>query len=292
MASNNSSAYKIRPCSPQEWDTAVQWAANEGWNPGRQDRDCFYKADPNGFLLGFLDDEPIASISVVRYDNSFGFLGFYIVKPEFRGRGYGLKIWQAGIDYLHGCNIGLDGVIDQQENYKKAGFKFAYRNIRYKGFGSPSKHELNNQDSSLKIVPASSVPLDDLIKYDNELFPSPRLQFLQNWITQADCKSICITQSGEIRGYGVLRHCHSGYKIGPLFADNKIYAEILFDGLVNDIPQATDYYLDTPEPNASAVNLAVSKGMNPVFETARMYNQNPPSLAIEKIFGVTTFELG
>jgi hypothetical protein len=45
---------------------------------------------------------------VVRYDSSFGFLGFYIVKPEMRGRGYGYQIWQAGMERLEGCTVGLD----------------------------------------------------------------------------------------------------------------------------------------------------------------------------------------
>jgi hypothetical protein len=32
--------------------------------------------------------------------------------------------------------------------------------------------------------------------------------------------------------------------------------------------------------------------MNVVFETARMYTSDFPQLPLEKIFGVTTFELG
>ncbi|MCI5125057.1 MAG: GNAT family N-acetyltransferase [Candidatus Electrothrix sp. AR5] len=71
----------------KEVDVAVEWAAQEGWNPGIHDADCYFTADPNGFLIGLLDDEPIATISAINY--SFGFIGFYIVKPEHRGTGYG-----------------------------------------------------------------------------------------------------------------------------------------------------------------------------------------------------------
>ena len=49
--------------------------------------------------MGFRDGEPVASISVVRYDGAFGFLGFYIVRPKFRGLGYGWRIWQEGMDW-------------------------------------------------------------------------------------------------------------------------------------------------------------------------------------------------
>jgi len=74
-------SYTIRTMTRQEVNIAIAWAAEEGWNPGLHDADCFYAADPSGFLVGLLGDEPIATISVVKYGNSFGFLGFYIVKP-------------------------------------------------------------------------------------------------------------------------------------------------------------------------------------------------------------------
>src|SRR5262249_27238723 len=111
-------------------DLAVAWAAREGWNPGRRDADCFHAADPAGFLIGERGGMPLATISVVAYDAAFGFLGFYIVEPEARGQGYGLQIWRAGMAHLGARNIGLDGVVAQQDNYRKSGFALAYRNIR------------------------------------------------------------------------------------------------------------------------------------------------------------------
>ncbi len=83
-----SDSYQIRTMTRGELEVAIAWAAAEGWNPGLQDADCFYGTDPTGFLMGFLNNEPIASISAVKYGESFGFIGFYIVKPGFRGQGY------------------------------------------------------------------------------------------------------------------------------------------------------------------------------------------------------------
>lgn len=71
----------IRTASENEFAVAIEWAKSEGWNPGLDDLSAFYAADPGGFLMGFLDDEPVSSISVVRYGDEFGFLGFYIVHP-------------------------------------------------------------------------------------------------------------------------------------------------------------------------------------------------------------------
>ena len=51
-------------------------------------------------------------------------------------------------------------------------------------------------------------------------------------------------------------------------------------------------YLDVPEPNPAAMALARAAGMEPVFETARMYTRPPPPVRAERVFGVTSFELG
>ena len=78
---------------PEEISIAVDWAAAEGWNPGLADAACFAAADPEGFLIGELDGAPAATVSCVNYGASFAFLGFYIVREDLRGRGYGLRIW-------------------------------------------------------------------------------------------------------------------------------------------------------------------------------------------------------
>src|SRR3546814_1528602 len=84
--------------------------------PGRRDAANFHVADPSGFLMGFVDDQPVACISVVRYGDGYGFLGFYIVARELRGRGHGMAVWQAGLQHLGSRTIGLDGVVAQQDN--------------------------------------------------------------------------------------------------------------------------------------------------------------------------------
>ena len=83
----------IRTMTPDEIGLALDWAAAEGWNPGLYDAAPFLAADPEGFLIGFLEDVPVAMISAVRYGKTFGFLGFYLVRPDRRGQGYGWAIW-------------------------------------------------------------------------------------------------------------------------------------------------------------------------------------------------------
>ncbi|MGF1749052.1 GNAT family N-acetyltransferase [Vibrio cionasavignyae] len=278
--------FHIRTMTESELDIAVAWAAAEGWNPGLNDAQNYYLADPKGFLVGVLDGEPIACISVVRYEDSFGFLGFYIVKPEYRGLGYGWKIWQHGMAYLDGCNIALDGVVDQQDNYQRSGFGLSHRNIRYEGVTR------KRDDTTDKVVEVSSVDEDDLNHYLAAFFPAIRAEFNHAWFTQPNSVAILYLDGNEIKGVGVIRSCHSGYKVAPLFADNAEIANELYRSLLSHVEETAPVYLDVPESNTAAVTLAHRNQMMPCFETARMYTKTSPDIQIERTYGVTSFEIG
>lgn len=278
--------YHVRRMDRRELDVAIEWAAAEGWNPGLHDSACFYEADPEGFLGGFVDDELVATISVVRYGTSFGFLGLYIVKPNYRGRGYGMRLWKAGISKLERRTIGLDGVVAQQDNYRISGFAFAYRNIRYRG----TAHLPTSPRP--EIAPLTSVPFAQVNEYDRAVFRADRSRFLESWIGQPESRAIGFVRHGRLQGYGVVRAARSGFKMGPLFADDPECAQALLNALVATLPNDATYYLDVPETNSAALTLAEKHRMTVVFETARMYAGPAPDVPIHRVFGVTTFELG
>ncbi|HPZ33449.1 MAG TPA: GNAT family N-acetyltransferase, partial [Methanoculleus sp.] len=89
--------FLVRRMGREEVEIAVDWAEQEGWNPGIHDAEAFHAADPEGFFIAELDGEPIGSISVVNYSEAFAFAGLYIVKPEYRNRGYGSRLFAAGM---------------------------------------------------------------------------------------------------------------------------------------------------------------------------------------------------
>lgn len=285
--SPDNARFAIRRMSLADLGTALDWAAAEGWNPGIDDARCFLAADPHGFFMGTWDGEPIGCISAVAYDNAFGFIGLYIVQQEWRGKGFGMRLWNEGMAYLGERNVGLDGVIAQQANYRKSGFVLAYRNVRYRGVAADCVEPL----ADMTVVNASSVPFDRLLAYDTRCFISVREAFLRAWLTQEHARAFAALDGDEVRGYGVIRRCLSGYKIGPLFADDLRIARALYQRLVSSIKGET-VFLDVPESNASAVALAIEHDMTSVFETARMYTRAPLAAPLDHVFGVTTFELG
>lgn len=276
---------QIRNLRPEEIAVAIDWAAAEGWNPGLADAACFAIPDGQGFFVGEIDGEPVVTVSCVNYDDRFAFLGFYIVRAGFRGRGHGLRIWNAAIAHAGARVIGLDGVVAQQDNYKRSGFQLAYANIRYGGIvAAPPK--LPAEIVGLDKIPFAIVEADDAT-----VFPAARSAFLRAWTNTAGHIGRALLRDGKLAAWGVIRPCRTGHKIGPLVADNRAAAEAIMQALLAS-GDGGEIFLDVPAVNREAIALAGGFGLKPVFETARMYTGPIPPLRIDRVFGVTSFELG
>lgn len=284
----------IRNMTRPEVDELVNWAAREGWNPGHHDAELFWATDPDAFIAADLDGELIGGGAITAYQGDFGFMGFFIVRPEFRGQGLGNRLWHARRERLlarlrPGDTIGMDGVFAMQDYYAKGGFVFSHRDIRFR---AEIPHPPPNPPVGAEtIVPLAQVPFDQVLAYDRTCFPAPRPTFLAGWIHQPDALALGCLRAGQLSGLGVIRRCGEGCKIGPLFADDAPAARALYTHLAG-FAAGGPLFLDTPENNPAALELARQEAMVEVFGCARMYLGPIPDLAHARIFGVTTFELG
>lgn len=287
-----SDGFTMRAMSPADIEQAVDWAAAEGWNPGLSDAGCFAVVDAEGFIGGWLGERLIASISVINYDSSFAFLGFYIVDAPHRGQGYGYRLWRHAFRHAGGRLVGLDGVLAEQDSYRRSGFELAYRNIRYGGVLQGVRFEPCPADLEIKPVDRAT---PEIAAFDRRMFPAPRDAFLNAWLAAPGHVARAAHRDGKLAGYGVIRPCRNGHKIGPLFAENRQVAEALLAALLAEFGSEDgpgEVFLDVPEPNPVAMDLARDLGLEPVFETARMYTGPVPQIELGKVFGVTSFELG
>ncbi len=276
--------YQIKTASLNDINCMLDWAKQEGWGLGLYDALPYHITDPQGFFMGYLENQPIASISAVRYADQFGFVGLYMVKPHYRGQGYGLAIWQQAMRYLYNCNIGLDGIPTQQENYRKSGFVFAYHHLHYAG--APIK--INNTEN---IVDARTVSFNLLTDYLQKFFPAARPTFWAAWLNMSNTYSLAIIEKGHVVGFGVIRPCQGGYTIAPLYAQNMNDAHKLYGALCMHVDAET-IFLDVPEINAAAIELANQIKLKPLFKAARMYTGNFPEIDLTQVFGVTSMTLG
>ena len=275
----------VRAMRPEDVELTRTWAAAEGWNPGIHHGPCFFATDPGGFFIGELDGRPVSCISCVAYDDSFGFVGQYIVERGFRGRGYGVRTWRAGIAHLGARNVGLDGVLAQRGNYERSGFAVAHHHIRYRGVGGGR--------SPAGVVRLSAVPFEDVLAYDRVCFPAPRPTFLRAWLALPESVALGCLREGRLAGFGVAHRGVEGLKIGPLFADDLAAAEVLLRGLMAETG-GESLFLDAPDDaaNPAAGRLVEWFGMGEVFRAARMYTRGRPGLDARRVFGITSMELG
>ena len=79
-------------------------------------------------------------------------------------------------------------------------------------------------------IAVSSLAFDEIARYDGTVFPAARSSFLRSWIRQPQGAAFGVQGKQRLEGYGVLRACRRGFKIGPLFADDPHIAGTLFQG--------------------------------------------------------------
>lgn len=236
--------------------------------------------------------------------------------------------------------------MEQQPKYRLSGFEFAYTTIRWGGtpiFDAFSDSRAKNnhirvvnhikEDSELTAdIQAFDMQVDTssiiiglrkaVYIYDRKFFPAPRISFLAVWLEQQGHELRValdddVSYSADdytllepnVVGYGVMRRCGYGFKIGPLFADNDTIAIKLLDSLLTSLPAGQTLFIDVPDHNTAATRMALELGLTKSFETARMYRyphngeegQSSEAASVSLVeardvaagvFGVTTFELG
>jgi GNAT superfamily N-acetyltransferase len=177
--------------------TLTEWAEQEGWNVGLHDADVFWQTDPDGYYGCFHNGELIAGGSIVSYSGAFGFMGLFIVRPDYRGQGIGKHLWYKRRDALlsrlqAGAAIGMDGVVAMQPFYQKGGFELAFRDVRFEKTGQSC-----NVDPHISRMAPSD--FDSILTYDTPCFGFARPQFLKPWLAQPGIKAFKYVKGGSIR---------------------------------------------------------------------------------------------
>jgi GNAT superfamily N-acetyltransferase len=267
----------------------VDWARREGWNPGPHDAEAFFATDPEGFYGYWLDGELAGGGSLVSYGGAFGFMGFFIMKPEYRGQGWGRKLWLLRRDRLlerlrPGASIGMDGVVAMQPFYQRGGFEIAFRDERHVTLGREFAPDP-------RVEPLTAGDFDDVAAYDRGCFGFDRAHFLRHWLAIPGMRGFLFRRGSRLQGMALLRPAMAGYKICPLFADDAEAASALYRACLG-AGAGAQVILDVPAANPAALAMVRDLQTERVFECARMYHGQPPPLPLSRIYGLTSFELG
>jgi len=270
----------------------IDMAAAEGWNPGIHDAQTFFRVDPEGFMGVHEAGALIGGGAIVRHNDQFGFMGLFLMASEFRGKGIGRKLWYARRDRLLerlGANagIGMDGVSAMVGFYNEGGFEPQYVSSRFQATPKTLAEEV---DPNLTSVLESD--FEAIRELDPRCFPGERQTYLSAWLQQNGAHQLCYRhRNGSLAGFGTMRPCIEGWKVGPLFADKPEVARTLLNAFIATAAGAP-LYIDVPSCNPVAIQLCQSFDMQPVFECTRMYFGKRPTYDSSLIYGLTSFELG
>lgn len=258
----------------------------EGWEPGLTDADAFYAADPDGFFGLELDGRIVATLSAVRCSDRLTFLGFYIVEPEHRGTGLGMKLWDEVLSRTGGVALAGDSVPEQVSNYESDGFVVPYRNARFTLTDS-----VEQPVADVELIDATEANFDQLVAFDGAHCFGPRPEFLSLWIEGEGRESlVAVGEQGEITGFAASRQTSMGHRIGPVFCNDATQARALVVSLAQLAGGRVS--VDIPLVNEAAVSLCADLGMERSFETARICLGDVPELPLDQVFGITSLELG
>ena len=275
---------------------AFNWAKREGWNPGFHDFQMYHTADPHGFNMLCINGKPISMLASVRYKYSYGFLGMYIVNPEYRGSGYGKLLWDYAMTLMISSKcIGLNAVLNQVSNYEKSGFKFSNFNTRW---------ETTLFNSSLLQIPlnkkhnlSEKIILEEVAELDYRATACYRPEFWQSVIDSRYSYFLGARNNNCLVGFALISRCVNGYKFGPIYAINHGIAENLMTALWGKALQNSNkknamLQLDTTSANLYSEQLAKKYGFFRIHETARMNRGQDMGATDAIVHGLASLEIG
>ena len=292
--------FTIRNIANDDLRKVTDWAKLEGFAPGFDDISIYRNTDKQGLWVGCLDDKPIGSIACIKYNSYYGFIGLFIVKKEFRNRGYGVMLWKHALNYLKDINcIGLEAAPSRINDYEKWRFKTSSVTNRWKLFGYknlPVNKFYPDIQSDFSVVAGDKISSEAVLNYDSQREPSPRPHFLNDWLgNSVGIVKALVDKNGMCHGFGRIRPCilqnnNRGWRIGPLLADTPPLAELLIRELSEGLEE--EILLDCPGLNPYSNYLLSSLGFFEISKTYRMYKGIQPPFPMNQVYGLACLELG
>lgn len=249
--------------TPLEFQFALDLAEKIGWNPVLNWVEDAFPLDKGGFCLGLRFDpdrriyDPACTIFSVDLQSECGLIALYIVKEEYRKKGFGLQIFKAAMERLKSCKtICLTTIKPMDVVYHKSGFVSVETFVRKSlvigqtspGVVSPTQEE----EKSQSIQDVTPEDFESIEEYDSKVLALDRKAFLRKWIRPTEyTKSVVArnTESKEVNGYGVLRKAGIGYKIGPLYASDIRTCVQITRKLIASIPKGEPLVFDFFTPH-------------------------------------------
>lgn len=269
--------------SREEWHEVEGWMVEHGWDPGYGDARAILAVDPRALIVGYVDDVPVSAISVLQIGESYAFAGNFFVHREWRGRGFGRATWDAAMLHATGRTIGLEAALDKVQHYERLGFTRSHETSSYQGRIRPAVRAVASG-----VRPFEPGDRDALVALDALCSPHDRIAFLTTWIAAGEGTLVYSRGPGYgVEGFGTIRRCRTGVRIGPLIAATSTAARAVFDTLTAS-HRGEHVVIEAPTLNRFAAGLARDRGLERGPATARMYSTPVRPTALAYCYGLAS----
>jgi len=194
------------------------------WNQTSQDWSFIIKCGTVN-LAAVVRDTIVGTITDIKYQNSFHWIGMVLVDPAFRRKGVATRLMRETMDLYHGeCPFRLDATPEGKTLYNKLGFEVEQILHRYH-FQEPAK--LNPPEFGIDCRQITNSDLFKLSIFDSFVFGADRFEILNYLMSSQPSYGWLFEAGGEIQGYCLGRPGSNCDQLGPIVAKEHSIAKSL-----------------------------------------------------------------
>ncbi len=198
-----------------------------GWNQLARDWEMLLHLSPHDCRVAINNDDVIGTVTTIRYQNFFSWMGMVLVDPLHRGRGIGMQLLHEALEVLQNEEtVKLDATPAGREIYLKLNFVDEYRLSRMSTIASVKKP----RSSTARAIQKSD--LESLTNFDREIFGADRRQILEWMLERVPGYAYLVEEEKIILGYCLARNGHHFIHIGPVFSENFNVAKDLVSNIL------------------------------------------------------------
>lgn len=276
-----------RNMSMDDIEKGLSLCLHAGWNQLARDWEMFLRQSPNGCLVAMKQERVVGTVTTMRYQDFFSWIGMVLVDRDHQKQGIGIGLLKEALQILSKeKTVKLDATPAGREVYLKLNFADEYHLSRMEAVIVRDK---------LKKTSATAIQKKDLSRiyaFDQAVFGADR-RFLLDWLWEgAPQYAFLIEEKNELQGYCFGRNGRNFIHIGPVVANNMSIAQELVSAALGNCA-GQPVILDVLHHQPQWLVWLFSTGFTEQRPFIRMYRgeNNFPGLP-EKQFAITGPEFG
>jgi GNAT superfamily N-acetyltransferase len=236
-----------------------------GWNQLGRDWEIFLQLSPYDCLVATQEEKIIGTLTTIRYQKFFSWIGMVLVDPAYQRQGIGIQLLKKALQILQQEEtIKLDATFAGREVYLKLNFVDGYR---------LSRMVINSCEKKSEVRAARSLhktDMTELAEFDLKIFGADRRVLLEWTLEGAPEYAFIIKEKNEIHGYCLGREGYIFTHIGPVIAKNlSVAKDLVLAVLNNNIGRAV--IVDVLHFDPGWINWLTSMGFAEQRSFIRMY---------------------